>query len=332
MPKAPESRKKMIWIGMACLLLLFFLMAGAVIYGEISPIFHSTVAVVEADEQDLAVLAVASMQEKPQLSLLEEGASVTTSQTDFALQRSFHADASSIPTAIYAREKIEEDVDNILLVLDGSFYLISDHPEKMQLVALESTTLLPVQGYGWTTLTASYELGGLPCVINTINQAFDLDINQYVFMNSEAIWQVSDKMGGLTVALTAAEASELNRLLGTAYTAGETVMWTGGLQAYTKLTVDGDAIAHWQTVCHAIVNKAKAEKQTKQLWKAARSSLSSNVSFFTLKAIGEELLQNSSLTQYNFPKTGAYKLLEGETVLDVDLNAGRTELHALLYS
>lgn len=328
MPKAPESRKKMIWIGMACLLLLFFLMTGVVIYGEISPIFHSTVAVVEADEQDLAVLAVSSMQEKPQLSLLEEGASVTTNQTDFG----FHADASSIPTAIYAREKIEEDVDNILLVLDGSFYLISNQPEKMQLVALDPTMLLPVQGYGWTSLLNSYEVGGLSCVINTLNQAFELDINQYIFVNSEGLWQVSDRMGGLSIELSAAEAAELNRLLGTAYTAGETVMWTGGLQAYTKLTVDGDAIAHWQAVCHAIMNKAKAEKQTKQLWKAARSSLSANVSFFTLKAIGEELLQNPSLTQYNFPKTGAYKLLEGETVLDMDLNAGRNELHALLYS
>ena len=239
---------------------------------------------------------------KPQLSLLEESVPVTTSQTDFALQSSFNIEAFSIPTAIYAREKIDETVDNILLVLDGSFYLISDNSEKLQLVALNPAILLPVQGYGWTTLAASYGLGGLPCVINTINQAFELDINQYVFMNSEAIWQLSDKMGGLTVALTTAEATELNRLLGTAYTAEETVMWTGGLQAYTKLTIDGDAIAHWQAVCHAIMNKAKAEKQTKQLLKAARSSLSANVSFFTLKAIGEELLQNLILSNTVFRK------------------------------
>lgn len=328
----PKRRKKDIWILTISLPLLILFFICAAIYGEISPIFHSMVAVVEPDDQERAVIAASGIQEKPQLSLLEESVPVTTSQTDFALQSSFNIEAFSIPTAIYAREKIDETVDNILLVLDGSFYLISDNSEKLQLVALNPAILLPVQGYGWTTLAASYGLGGLPCVINTINQAFELDINQYVFMNSEAIWQLSDKMGGLTVALTTAEATELNRLLGTAYTAEETVMWTGGLQAYTKLTIDGDAIAHWQAVCHAIMNKAKAEKQTKQLLKAARSSLSANVSFFTLKAIGEELLQNPNLEQYSFPKTGAYKLLEGEMVLDVDLNAGRTELHALFYS
>lgn len=327
MPKAPESRKKMIWIGMACLLLLFFLMTGVVIYGEISPIFHSTVAVVEADEQDLAVLAVSSMQEKPQLSLLEEGASVTTNQTDFG----FHADASSIPTAIYARDKIEEDVDNILLVLDGSFYLISNQPEKMQLVALDPTMLLPVQGYGWTSLLNSYEVGGLSCVINTLNQAFELDINQYIFVNSEGLWQVSDRMGGLSIELSAAEAAELNRLLGTAYSAGEAVMWTGGLQAYTKLTVDGDAIEHWQKVCNAVIDKAKAENRRSQLIKAVSSNVSTNLTFSELKTIGQNVLQNQGIVQYPFPEKGEYKLLDGKLVLDVDLAAGSRYLHKQIY-
>lgn len=328
----PKKRKKMIWRAAISLLLLILIIVCAAVYGEIAPIFHGIVAVVEPDEQDLAVIAAAGMQEKPQLSLLEENELVTTSQTDFDLQSASSVNVSAIPTAIYAQEKIDEAVDNILLALDGGFYLISKNPEKIRLIAINPALLVPVQGYGWTSLAASYELGGLPCVINTINQAFGLDINQYIFMNSEAIWQVSDKMGGLTIVLSADEAAELNRLLGTAYTAGETVMWTGGLQAYTKLTVDGDAIEHWQSVCTAIMNKAKAEKQTKQLVKAIRSSLSTNVSFFTLKDIGEALLQNQRLEQYTFPKAGEYKLLDGSLVLDVDLASGQEILYALLYS
>lgn len=125
--------------------------------------------------------------------MLEENELVTTSQTDFDWQSASSVNVSAIPTAIYAQEKIDEAVDNILLALDGGFYLISKNQEKIRLIAINPALLVPVQGYGWTSLAASYELGGLPCVINTINQAFGLDINQYIFMNSEAIWQVSDK-------------------------------------------------------------------------------------------------------------------------------------------
>ena len=128
-----------------------------------------------------------------------------------------------------------------------------------------------------------------------------------------------------------AKTAELNRLLGTAYTAGETVMWTGGLEAYTKLTVDGDTIEHWQKVCNAVIDKAKTENRRVQLVKAVSNNVSTNLTFSKLKAIGQSVLQNQDIRQYQLPEEGEYKLLDGEMVLDVDLAASRGYLQKKLY-
>ena len=143
---------------------------------------------------------------------------------------------------------------------------------------------------------------------------------------------MSDRMGGLEMMLTQREADELNRLLGTVYTAGETVMWTGGLEVYTQLTVDGDAIVHWQKACKAIVDKAKEKKQLKELKKAVFNSISTNLSVLELKETGEAVLQNQVLEQQYFPEESERKLLHGKMVLDIDLEASRQSVKGYLYA
>ena len=328
----PEQRKKIMFLiaGISIGLVLF--LAALTVYWQLSPMFRNTVAIVEQDAHDLVEIEKVQKQEKPDLTILEGTQEVTTVLADFDLKGISTQSASAIPTAIFAQEKIDTQVDNILLVLDGKFYLISyNDTQQIKLFAINPVMLVPVQGYGWTSLMNGYEMGGLSCVINTLNQVFALDINQYVFVNSEGLWQISDQMGGLSIELSAAEAAELNRLLGTAYSAGETVMWTGGLQAYTKLTVDGDAIEHWQKVCNAVIDKAKIENRRSQLIKAVSSNISTNLTFSELKTIGKSVLQNQEIVQYQFPKEGEYKLLDGELVLDVDLATSSRYLQKMIY-
>lgn len=329
-----EQRKKIIIAIVGLCLVLAVLFAAFAVYQQLSPMFRNPVAIVERDAHDQAELEKLKKQEKPQLTVLEEGQSVTTAMTEFNLKGISTQSAPSIPTAIYAQDKIDAAVDNILLVLDNKFYVLSYHTEyaeKTKLFTIDPLVLVPVQGYGWTSLAAGYEMGGLPCVVNTLNQAFALDINHYVFVNSEGLWQVSDQMGGLELELSTAEADQLNRWLGTAYTAGATVMWTGGLEAYTKLTVDGDAIEHWQRVCNAVIDKAKAENRRSQLMKAVSSNLSTNLTFSELKTIGGQMLQNQDLARYKIPMEGTYMLLEDKTVLDADLAANSKKLQKLIY-
>lgn len=326
-----KDQKKKIWLAISGLLVAAVFLLGLLVYGQTSLEFQDPVPIIEPDEQELAVMAVTELQEKPELSAVQTMTATTPKVTSFDLKSTFVSEPSSIPTAVYAQKKIDEAVNNILFVVDGRFYLISVCAEQIQVISIDPALLLPVQGYGWTTLTRGYFIGGIPCVINTLNQSFDLDITQYILLNSEGLWQAADRMGGLTVNLSKAEAEELNRLLGTAYTAGETTLWTGGLQGYTQLNVDGDTVAHWKRACSAMIDKAKEKKQLQSFKTALERNLATNVSVSELKTIGRIALQDANLKQYDFPQDGEYMLADGNVVLDVDLERCKKELKQLLY-
>lgn len=325
--------KKLILTGIICVLLIGTAAFGANEYFMIKPAFRDAVAIVEQDQQDTKEIAFVQQEPKPYMTMLpEESMTTSAPMFNFDIKGTSAQTVAAIPTAIYKQEKINPAVNNVLLLMDSNFFLISCNQKEQQaiLFTLDPAVLLPVQGYGWTTLGNSYAMGGLPCVVNTLNQAFKLDINQYVFVNMESIWSVSDRMGGLPLVLSKAEAAELNRLMGTAYTAGENVMWTGGLQVYTKLTVDGDAIAHWQKACSAIFDKAKAENEMRQLKKAVFSSISTNLSVGELKDVGT-ILGGQTIKQYPFPKESETKLLNGDVVLDIDLDSSGQYMRQLIY-
>lgn len=330
-----KQQKKWMMIGIVGIMLIVIMAYFITTYLTIAPAFRTTVAIVEQDEQDTAEIKAVQQATKPDMLLVEsDSEEVLTTVVTFNRKGTSTQSASAVPTAIYAQEKIDKSITNILLLMDGNFFLLSYNKQhgRPLLLTIDPAVLLPVQGYGWTTLADSYEIGGLPCVINTLNQALALDINEYIFVNGAGIWSMSDRMGGLEMMLTQREADELNRLLGTVYTAGETVMWTGGLEVYTQLTVDGDAIVHWQKACKAIVDKAKEKKQLKELKKAVFNSISTNLSVLELKETGEAVLQNQVLEQQYFPEESERKLLDGKMVLDIDLEASRQSVKGYLYA
>lgn len=328
-------RKKQIGL-IVCGAALFFLVMGGVMVTHIStPMFRSNIAIVEMDKDDKAEIAQLQQSAKPVLIPADIPDDATRSSDIPVRKSSLTGQAvTTIPTAVYAQKSIDETVDNILLMLDGQFYLLSYNKVQGRtlLVTINSAVLQPVYGYGWATLADSYELGGLPCVINTLNQSLELDIQKYIFVNSAGLWAVADRMGGLPLTLSKAEAAELNHLMGTAYTADENTMWTGGLQVYTQLTVDGDAIAHWQKACNTLIDKAKREKQLSQFMKAAGNNISTNLSASEFKFFSQQFLQNQSIERSAFPFTSTQMYLtNGTLVLDADLSANRQVLKRLLY-
>lgn len=83
---------------------------------------------------------------------------------------------------------------------------------------------------------SAYYLGGPKDAINTLNQNFDLDIEDYVTVDFSAMADIVDLLGGIEIDVTDAEAEEINRHIdGTAEVVGkEAEHMVGGLQ-----TLDG---------------------------------------------------------------------------------------------
>ena len=61
---------------------------------------------------------------------------------------------------------------------------------------------------------SSYFLGGPKQAINMLNQNFDLDIEDYVTVDFTAMADVVDKLGGIEIDVTDAEAQEMNNYIG----------------------------------------------------------------------------------------------------------------------
>lgn len=132
---------------------------------------------------------------------------------------------SKIP--IYSQEKIDRFITSILVVVkNGSIedssnqtdmiFVISWNAleQKFTVIAIPRDTLVPLGDYGWKRINAAYTYGDRGMLINAINDAFGLDIQNYVLTGTDELSKIVDEIGGIPVTLTQNEATYLNEQLG----------------------------------------------------------------------------------------------------------------------
>jgi len=85
---------------------------------------------------------------------------------------------------------------------------------KASLISFMRDTWVPIEGYGYNRLNATYAWGGAGLTINTINIVFDLDIQDYIIIDFENTVELVDNLGGIEVSITDVEANYYNRHFG----------------------------------------------------------------------------------------------------------------------
>ena len=60
------------------------------------------------------------------------------------------------------------------------------------------------------SINTAYLLGGPDLMLATVNKNFDMQIDQYVIVNFQMFEEVVEKLGGITLSVTQAEANEIN--------------------------------------------------------------------------------------------------------------------------
>lgn len=146
---------------------------------------------------------------------------------------------------IYEQKKIDKYIFTILVaVQNGStadegaqadmIFLVSYNQLlfKFTVVAIPRDTLVQVEGCGWKRISAAYALGGLGSLINTLNSNFGLDIQDYVYIGTDELRDLTDGINGIPARLTAGEAAYLNDLLGCRLTAGSQLLTGAQAVAY----------------------------------------------------------------------------------------------------
>ena len=131
---------------------------------------------------------------------------------------------ASTPVPIYQKVPINENAINILVIgqdvrpnesgtgrSDTMMILSYNRKEgKASIVSLMRDTWVPIKGLGWNRLNASFSYGGVGLTVNTINELFNLDVQNYVIVNFDGMKDLVDKIGGVDVEITDVEAAYYN--------------------------------------------------------------------------------------------------------------------------
>ena len=306
------SRGKKILIGCVCLSLLVII--G--IYGSIIVKFHSEIAKVAPEEE---------------------------------------VDPNAEEVQVVEKEQQEDEVINILLVgVDAADSdTESGRSDTMMLVSLNITqnkttvvsflrdTLVEIEGHGKSRLGHTYAYGGVELTMNTVNDTYDLDIQNYITISFADLVEVIDKMGGVKIPVSQEEADYYRRIGVMDVKEGEVTLSGEQALAHSRnrtLGSDFERSRRQRSVMYGVYKKIKEERDpadVMELIKFCMTQVETNLTVKELYYLAMEALtaENLLLQQAAIPKDGTYEATtyEGMQVLEIKKKANKEYLKELLY-
>ena len=265
-----------------------------------------------------------------------------------------------VDEAIFRQPTIEEDVLNVLVIGTD----VNDNDKKtgrsdvMMLLTYdrESRTVhmtsflrdiwICIPGRGWDRLNAAYAYGGTGMLINTINENFDLDIQNYVLIDFDGLISVVDILGGVEVRLTKAEVRHINEQMredeklpekeGTYLLNGKQVL----IHCRNRRSTNGDfdRTQRQRDIMVALFNRAKRENslgKLAQLILTTAEHVKTNIKINTIIELGLEAITSDDLTieqlRVPFDDTWNYASINGRSVIAIDLDYNRDALKNEVY-
>ncbi|MCD7735949.1 MAG: LCP family protein [Lachnospiraceae bacterium] len=219
----------------------------------------------------------------------------------------------------------------------------------IKLVSVYRDTYLDNTDGSYRKATEAYAYGGASLAVNMLNKNLDLDIEDYVTVDFEAVIEVVDELGGVEITLTDEEVTWLNAYL------IETSEVTG--RSYTEVTSSGtqtltgiQAMAYCRIRYTTGWDYKRTERQrdvlTQILSKAQQQGVSgllavvnNMIPYISTSLSNTELLSLATgISKYEivdsqgFPfESTTANLSAGDCVVPQNLAANVTELHELLF-
>lgn len=101
--------------------------------------------------------------------------------------------------------------------------------EKLKMTSFMRDMYVSIPGYQANKLTVAYSLGGPALTVQTIENGFGVDIDRYVLISNDSFNKIIDRLGGVTLEITSAEAKLVNTYSGES----SSKRLTGGIQHMT---------------------------------------------------------------------------------------------------
>jgi len=171
------------------------------------------------------------------------------------------ADESILNETNYQSEK---GITNILLAgtdgrpgeensrSDAMMILTIDSKNKsLKLTSLNRDTYVNIPGHGEEKLTHAYAYGGANLLVETIENNFELDIQNYAIVDFYSFMDIIDALGGVEVDVQPNEINEINKFI-----RNETYKWSGETAPMELIKHSGvQKLNGYQTLAYARIRK-----------------------------------------------------------------------------
>ena len=134
---------------------------------------------------------------------------------------------------------------------------INNKTKEVKLVSVYRDTYVQIEGHGLDKITHAYSYGEAPLAIKTLNENLDLNIKEFVTVNFDAVQEIIDDIGGISMNITKEEVTHIPGLTkaGTYNLTGEQAL------AYARIryATGGDykRTERMRDVLTAVANKVK---------------------------------------------------------------------------
>lgn len=219
---------------------------------------------------------------------------------------------------------------------------------EVKLTSLTRDMWVNIPGKRMDKLNAAHTYGGPELLIKTINENFQMNIEDYVSVNFYGVIDIVDALGGVDVEISKEEAGEINRRVNEQFryadveTLRSGVAHMAGVQALTfarirSLDSDFGRSGRQRRVLAAMLQKAKGASIT-QLWGFANSCLdhvTTNISIPRIISMAASLLSGGmdSFGELSLPSSGNYYYSSSDGISKVmyDQTQVTDELHLFIY-
>lgn len=201
-------------------------------------------------------------------------------------------------------------------------------------------------GEVWGMLNAAYSWGGPNLLVETIENNFRIDIDQYVIVDFSSFEQVVDALGGVTVDLSAGEANYLRGAFRVPYPTGMTQLNGAEALVYSRIRlIDNDFVrtSRQREVIESLIQKAKGAdfstllNTAEMLMPMVNTNLTNGEIFGyamnVLPMIGNPITQRMIPIENESGKTFTGRIyVNGREMYKVDFEANIQALHEFMLS
>ena len=86
---------------------------------------------------------------------------------------------------------------------------INNATKEVKLISVYRDTYVQIEGHGLDKITHAYSYGSAPLAIKTLNTNLDLNITEFVTVNFDAVKEIIDDVGGISMNITSEEVSHI---------------------------------------------------------------------------------------------------------------------------